>query len=117
MSEKPTIIWPSCIAKHGRLFTDGKYIKEAFLSCAETLFNDLPNKDIITTRIKTMPTSSCIAQWRIDDMVGDVRAQQTKRLTDDCFCLALDKSLGNEIPGLAVVERYSGTRTVRDYSL
>ena len=95
----------SCIAKHGKPFTDGEYIKEAFLSCAETLFDDLPNKDTIKTRIKDMPTSARTVQRRIDDMAGDVRAQQTKGLTDaSVFSLALDESVDvNDIPRLAVM--------------
>ena len=106
----------SCIAKHGKPFTDGEYIKEAFLSCAETLFDDLPNKDTIKTRIKDMPTSARTVQRRIDDMAGDVRAQQTKGLTDaSVFSLALDESVDvNDIPRLAVMARYCDTTTVRE---
>ena len=33
-----------CIAKHGKPFTDGEFIKEAFLSCSDALFESLPNK-------------------------------------------------------------------------
>uniref|UniRef100_A0A3B1J491 SPIN-DOC-like zinc-finger domain-containing protein n=1 Tax=Astyanax mexicanus TaxID=7994 RepID=A0A3B1J491_ASTMX len=90
----------SCIAKHGKPFTDGEYVKEAFLSCAETLFDDLPNKDTIKTRIKDMPTSARTVQRRIDEMAVDVRAQQTKGLTDaSVFSLALDESVDvNDIP-------------------
>ena len=36
-----------CIAKSGKTFTDGEYIKRAFLSCSDVLFDDLPNKDTI----------------------------------------------------------------------
>ena len=39
-------------AKHGKPFTDGMFVKVAFLSCAEVLFDDLPNKCIIISRIK-----------------------------------------------------------------
>lgn len=36
-----------CIAKHGKPFTDGQLIKEAFLRCSGTLFKNLPNKEMI----------------------------------------------------------------------
>ena len=32
-----------CIAKHGKPFTPGKFIKEAFHSCSDALFEHLPN--------------------------------------------------------------------------
>ncbi|KAG9259865.1 general transcription factor II-I repeat domain-containing protein 2-like [Astyanax mexicanus] len=106
----------SCIAKHGKPFTDGEYVKEAFLSCAETLFDDLPNKDTVKTRIKDMPTSARTVQRRINEMAVDVRAQQTKGLTDaSVFSLALDESVDvNDIPRLAVMARYCDTTTVRE---
>ena len=105
----------SCIAKHGKPFTDGEYIKEAFLSCAETLFHNFPNRDTIKARIKDMPTSARTVQRRIHEMAGDVRAQQTKGLTDaSVFSLALDESVDvNDIPRLAVMARYCDT-TVRE---
>ena len=33
-----------CIAQHGKLFTDGVFIQESFLICADVLFDDLRNK-------------------------------------------------------------------------
>ena len=32
------------IAKYGKPFIDGVFVKEAFLSCAEVLLDDLPSK-------------------------------------------------------------------------
>ena len=49
---------PECIAQHGKPFTDGTFIKEAFLSCADFLFDDLPNKSTIISRIQDMPVSA-----------------------------------------------------------
>ena len=45
-------------AKYGKPFTDGVFVKEAFLNCAEMLFDDLPNKCIIISRIKDIPAFS-----------------------------------------------------------
>ena len=45
-----------CIAQHGKPFTDGLFIKKAFLSCADVLFDDdLLNKSTIISRIQDMP--------------------------------------------------------------
>jgi hypothetical protein len=47
-----------CVALKVKLFTDGKYIKETFLSSAEILFSDLPNKETILSRIGEIPASA-----------------------------------------------------------
>ena len=46
-----------CIAQLGKPFTDGVFIKEEFLSCAD-VFDDLPNKSTIISRIQNMPVSA-----------------------------------------------------------
>lgn len=88
-----------CIAKYGKPFTDGEYIKEAF-SVAQILFmktcqrND-QNKD------KTV-------QRRINEMAENVRTRQTAGLKDaTVFSIALDESVDvNDKPRLAVMARY-----------
>lgn len=92
----------NCIAKHGKPFTDGEYTKEAFLSCAETLFEDLPNKDTIKKR------SARTIQRCVEEMANYVRFQQTEGLNNaKIFSLALDESVDvNDIPQLAVMARY-----------
>ena len=47
-----------CIAKHGKPFTDGDFVKAAFLECSEVLFEDISNKHTIISRIKDMPVSA-----------------------------------------------------------
>ena len=39
------------IARHGKPFSDGDYIKESWLECASYLFEDFKNKDKIIQRI------------------------------------------------------------------
>ena len=104
-----------CIAKHGKPFTDGEFIKEAFLSCSDALFESLPNKETIKSRIKDIPTSARSVQRRIDEMAENVRAQQTAGLKDAAvFSIALDESVDvNDIPRLAVMARYCDS-TVRE---
>ena len=97
-----------CIAQHGKPFTDGVFIKEAFLSCADVLFDDLPNKNTIISRIQDMPVSARTIERRITDIAKDVNKQQTIALkTANVFSVALDESIDiNDNPRLAVVARY-----------
>lgn len=100
------------IAKHGKPFT---VIKEAFLSCSDALFESLPNKETIKSRIKDIPTSAIRVQQRINEMAENVRAQQTAGLKDAAvFSIALDESVDvTDIPRLAVMTRYCDS-TVRE---
>ena len=93
------------IAKHGKPFTDGLFVKVAFLSCAEVLFDDLPNKSTIILRIKDMPVSPRTVKRHITNMSTDVTKQQTVALkAANVFNVALDKSLHiDNNPRLAVV--------------
>ena len=68
------------IAKHGKPFVDELFVKEAFISCAEVLFDDSPNKCTLISRIKDMPVSPRTVERRITDMATDVTEQQTAAL-------------------------------------
>ena len=96
------------IAKNGKPFIDGVFVQEAFLNCAEVLFDDLPNKCTIVLRIKDMPVSSRTVVRCITDMATDVTEQQTVPLKGaNVFGVALDESIDiNDNPRLAVVARY-----------
>ena len=63
------------IAKHGKPFIDELFVKEAFISCAEVLFDDLPNKCTLISRIKVMPVSPRTVERRIEDMATYVTEQ------------------------------------------
>ena len=65
------------IAKNQKPFTDGVFVKEAFVNCAEVLFDDLPNKCTVILRIKDMPISPWTVERRIVDMATNVTEQQT----------------------------------------
>ena len=105
----------NCIAKHGKPFTDGDYIKTAFELSADLLFDGLPNKETIKSRIKEMPTSARTVQRRIEDMAENVNSQQTAGLKDaTVFSVALDESVDvNDMPRLAVMAKYCDS-TVRE---
>ena len=97
-----------CIAQHGKLFTDEVFIKEAFLNCADVLFDDLPNKSIIISRIQDIPVSARTIERRIIDIAKDVNKLQTIALkTANVFSVAVDESIDiNDNPRLAVVAKY-----------
>ena len=97
-----------CIAQNGKLFTDGVFIKEAFLSCVDILLDDLPNKSSIISRIQDMPVSARTIERRITDIAKDVNKQQTIALkTANVFSVALNESIDiKDNPRLAVVARY-----------
>ena len=100
-----------CIAKHGKPFTDGDFIKAAFLECSEVLFDGITNKHVIISRIKDMPVSARTVERRISEMADNVTQQQTVALTiTPVFSFALDESVDiNDIHRLAVFARYSDT--------
>ena len=68
------------IAKHRKPFIDKLFVKEAFISCAEVLFDDSPNKCTLILRIKDMPVSPRAVERRITDMATNVTEQQTAAL-------------------------------------
>ena len=53
------------------------FVKKASVNCTEVLFDDLPNKCIIISRIKDMPISPRTVERRIVDIATDVTEQQT----------------------------------------
>jgi hypothetical protein len=97
-----------CIALKGKPFTDGEYIKETFLSSAEILFGDLPNKEIIFTRIREIPISARSVERRITDLAENVTTKQISGLKQSqVFSVALDESTDlNDLSRLALVARY-----------
>ena len=105
-----------CIAKHGKPFTDGDFIKEVFINCSEVLFEDLPNKNVILSRIKNLPVSARTVERRAEDMVADVKMQQTVALQSaNTFSVAVDESVDiNDIPRLAIIARYCSDDDVQE---
>ena len=96
------------ITKNGKPFTDGMFAKKAFLNFAKVMFDDLPSKCTLISRIRHMPISPRTVERRITDMVTDMTEQQTAALKGaNVFSVALDESIDiNDNPRLAVVARY-----------
>lgn len=52
------------IAKRGKTFTDGEYVKDCFIRASDELFRDFKNKDEIMKKIKDLPLSAKTVQDR-----------------------------------------------------
>ena len=105
-----------CIAKRGKPFTDGDFIKKVFINCSEVLFEDLPNKNVILSRIKNLPVSARTVERRVEDMAADVKMQQVVALQSvNTSSVAFDESVDiNNIPRLAIIARYCSDDNVQE---
>ena len=91
------------------------FAKEASPSCAEVLFNDLPNKCAIILRIKDIPVSPRTVDRRIKDIATTVTEQQTVALkAANVFSVALDQGIDINNPHLEVVARYCSNGEVHE---
>ena len=72
------------------------------------MFDDLPNKSTIISKIQDMPISARTIERRITGIVKDVNKQHTIALqTTKVFSVALDESVDiNNNPRFAIVARY-----------
>ena len=88
--------------KYRKSFINGKFFKNTFLECADSLFDDFKNKSDILKRIKNT------ARRRIEDMSKDVDMQVKDHLLNcDVVSFAIDENTDiNNIAKLAIVARY-----------
>ena len=63
------------ISLHRKPLSDDAYIKEAFKTCAEMLYEDFPNKTDILKRIDELPVAKNTVKDRIIAMNQDVTHQ------------------------------------------
>ncbi|GFT16073.1 general transcription factor II-I repeat domain-containing protein 2A [Trichonephila clavipes] len=68
----------NAIARHGKPFQEGEFLKEAWLACAPLLFDDFDNKDKIIQHIKNVPLSRNTMKDRILKLAENVTDQQKK---------------------------------------
>ena len=66
------------IAKHVKPFSEGQFIKQAWLECASVLFENFKEKEKINQRIKEIPLSRNTVKARILDIADNVSHQQNK---------------------------------------
>ncbi|GFX47447.1 general transcription factor II-I repeat domain-containing protein 2A [Trichonephila clavipes] len=71
----------NAIAKHSKPFQEGEFLKEAWLACVPSLFDDFDNKDKIIQRIKDVPLSRNTIKDRIFKLAENVTDQQKMTLT------------------------------------
>ena len=104
------------IAKHVKPFSEGQFIKQAWLECAPVLFENFKEKEKIIPRIKEIPLSRNTVKARILDMADNVSHQQNKDLSSSNFLsICLDES--TDITGsarLAIFGRYLVNNTIRE---
>ena len=74
--------------------TTSHLLKVPFLSCAKVLFDDLPNKCNIISKIKDMPVFPRTVERHMTNMSTDVTDQQTVSLeAAKAFTVAPDKNI------------------------
>ncbi|GFV04024.1 uncharacterized protein TNCV_916481 [Trichonephila clavipes] len=98
----------NAIARHGKPFQEGEFLKEAWLAWAPSLFDDFDNKDKIIQRIKDVPLSRNTMKDRILKLAENVTDQQKNDINSATFIsLCLDESIDiTKSARLAVFARY-----------
>ncbi|GFV35314.1 general transcription factor II-I repeat domain-containing protein 2A [Trichonephila clavipes] len=98
----------NAIARHGKPFQEGEILKEAWLACAPSLFDDFDNTDKIIQRIKDVPLSRSTMKDRILKLAENVTDQQKNDINSTPFIsLCLDESIDiTKSARLAVFARY-----------
>ncbi|GFV26135.1 general transcription factor II-I repeat domain-containing protein 2A [Trichonephila clavipes] len=66
----------NAIARHGKTFQEGEFLKEAWLTCVSPLLDDFDNKDKINQRIKDVPLSTNTMKDRILKLAENCTDQQ-----------------------------------------
>ncbi|GFW01168.1 integrase catalytic domain-containing protein [Trichonephila clavipes] len=98
----------NAIARHGKPFQEGEFLKEVWLACAPSLFDDFDNKDKIIQRIKDVSLSRNTMKDRILKLAENVTDQQKSDINSAPFIsLCLDESIDTtKSARLAVFARY-----------
>ncbi|XP_065645713.1 general transcription factor II-I repeat domain-containing protein 2-like [Hydra vulgaris] len=82
------------IAKAGKPFTDGEFLKDCMYTVSGILYNDFKNKDLILSKIKDIPLSARTVKERILNIaeeVSNMKNEDIKRA--DFLSLAIDESV------------------------
>ncbi|GFU11682.1 general transcription factor II-I repeat domain-containing protein 2A [Trichonephila clavipes] len=99
----------NAIARHGKTFQEAEFLKEAWLACAPSLFDDFHNKNKIIQRIKDVALSRNTMKDRILKLTENVTDQQKKNGINSIpfISLCLDESIDiTKSACLAVFARY-----------
>ncbi|GFT88734.1 uncharacterized protein TNCV_905881 [Trichonephila clavipes] len=98
----------NAIARHGKPFQEGEFLKEAWLACVPSLFDDFDKKNKIIQRFKDVPLSRNTMKDRILKLAENVTDQQKNDINSAPFIsLCLDESIDiTKSARLAVFARY-----------
>ncbi|GFW75578.1 SCAN domain-containing protein 3 [Trichonephila clavipes] len=81
------------IAKRGKPYTDGEYIKNCFINASEELFQDFKNKADILKRIRELPLSAKTIKDRTIKMCSNITTQHIEDLKlVSALSIAVDES-------------------------
>lgn len=81
------------IAKRGKPYTDGEYIKSCFINASEKLFRDFKNKADILKKIKELPLSAKTTKDRTIKMCSNITTQLCEDLKSvSALSIAVDES-------------------------
>ena len=81
------------ISQHETPFSDGNYIKEAWLKCAPFIFDNFLEKEKIIQRIKNLSLSRKVVKDRILKLESDTTKQLTQDLSScKFFSVCIDES-------------------------
>ncbi|XP_065651232.1 zinc finger BED domain-containing protein 5-like [Hydra vulgaris] len=96
------------IAKAGKPFTDGEFLKDCMYTVSGILYNDLKNKDLILSKIKDIPLSARTVKERILNIAEEVSNMKIKDIkTAEFLSLAIDEFLDvTDISQCCVMVKY-----------
>lgn len=97
------------IATHSKPFSDGDYIKEAFIKCAPHLFEDFQNKEQILKRIEELSISRNTVKDRILKMHKNINIKKNNDIRSaKLFSICLDESTDvTSSARLSIIARYA----------
>ncbi|GFT33080.1 general transcription factor II-I repeat domain-containing protein 2A [Trichonephila clavipes] len=67
------------IARHWKPFQEGEFVKETWLACASSLFEDFDNKDKTIERLEDIPLPRNTLKEIILQLAGNVTDQQQQK--------------------------------------
>ncbi|GFT31154.1 uncharacterized protein TNCV_3645511 [Trichonephila clavipes] len=74
----------NAIARNDKPFKEGEFLKEAWLACAPSLFDDFENKDKIIQRIKAVFARYCVGNIIKEELIAITSLLTTTKGTDIC---------------------------------